>query len=248
MFYALCIGDWLVGSGAVAAVSVVGMMVLLLGIVNTYPAASRATRIAEITNGSDSVTFTATTASSTALTAIQTGARVVPGAIVTGAGIPAATHIVSYDYAAHTAVLSQAATATASGVTLTQVNPLDGGTQGKNFRLFKSAFTIQVNTQLSDLTAIEADFDGYNAIAVAMALGYTDPNGNSIAQSQLLTFQPTGSVTGNQIYGWWIDDGVNVLMGGSLAQPVTLDGPTKELSMVLQDSFPPAAGLIQVVP
>jgi hypothetical protein len=233
---------------AVAAFATFAVLVIVLGVVNTYPAASRATRIAENTNGSDSVVFTADTASSTALTVIETGARVVPGAIVTGPGIPVNTHLVSYDYGAHTAVLSQAATATASGVTLTQVSPLDGGTQTKNFRLFKSAFTVQVNTMLADLTAIEADYDGYAAIPLTMTLGYVDPNANAIAQSQLLTFQPTGSVTPNQIFGWWVDDGTNVLMGGSLATAVTLDGPTKELSLVLQDSFPPVAGLIQVVP
>jgi hypothetical protein len=236
--------SWIVYGGFV----LVALLVMALGVVSTYPLASRENRIAQMCNGSVSVTFHADTASSTALSNITTGARVVPGATITGAGIPANTHIVSYDFAAHTAVLSQAATATASAVLMTQVNPLDGGFNNKNFRLFKSAFTVQVNTLLSDLTAIEADYDGYAAQPVTMSLGFVDPNNNAVAQSQLLTFAPTGSVTSNQIFGWWIDDGVNVLMGGSLVAPVTLDGPTKELSVVLQDSFPPATGLIQVVP
>lgn len=237
--------------GAPAAAAIGASLLLLLvvvGVVNTYPAASREARIATITNGSTSVTFNADTHSSTAIDNITVGARVVPGATITGAGIPAATHIVSYDFAAHTAVLSNAATATSAAVLMTQTNPLNGGTNGKNLRLFKSAFTIQVNTLLSDLTTIEADYTGYAAIPMVQTLGYVDPAGNAISQSQLLSFQPTGTAVGNQIFGWWVDDGTNVLMGGSLVAPITLDGPTKELAFVVQDSFPPTAGLIQVVP
>jgi Right handed beta helix region len=64
-------------------------------------------------------TFTATTASSITLEAISSFAEIAPNIAISGSGIPTGTHIVSVNEGAGTAVLSQAATASASGVTIT---------------------------------------------------------------------------------------------------------------------------------
>lgn len=67
-----------------------------------------------------SPTFTAsTTSASTSITAVSSFANIGVGTLVTGTGIPAATYIVSVNVTAGTAVLSQAATATGTGVIIT---------------------------------------------------------------------------------------------------------------------------------
>lgn len=71
-----------------------------------------------VTNAS-ATTFTANTASSTALSNISSFANIGPGTPISGTGIPANTTIVSVNTAAATAVISNAATATATGVTMT---------------------------------------------------------------------------------------------------------------------------------
>lgn len=67
-------------------------------------------------------TFTATTASSTALTAISSFANIGVGTPISGAGIAANTYIAAVNVGASSATLSIAATATATGVTMTPSN------------------------------------------------------------------------------------------------------------------------------
>lgn len=70
---------------------------------------------------SKTFTFTAnTTNTSTTITNISSTIGLKVGRTITGAGIPASTTIVSFDAGAATAVISNAATATAAGVTITQ--------------------------------------------------------------------------------------------------------------------------------
>lgn len=72
-----------------------------------------------VTNGT-AATFTATTLSTnTALTAISSFANLGVGTLITGTGIPINTYIVSVNTGAATAVMSRAATASGSGVTIT---------------------------------------------------------------------------------------------------------------------------------
>ena len=73
---------------------------------------------ATVTTGTNA-TFTATTATSTALTAISSLKNIGPGTPISGTGIPAGTYIVSVNTGASSAVLSQATTASASGVVIT---------------------------------------------------------------------------------------------------------------------------------
>lgn len=89
-----------------------------IAIVSKYPGSAPNQYDVTVTNGT-SATFTATTASTTALTAISSCANIGPGTLITGTGISADTYIVSVNTTAGTAVLSQAATASSSGVTMT---------------------------------------------------------------------------------------------------------------------------------
>jgi hypothetical protein len=72
----------------------------------------------EVTNQS-TTTFTGNTATNTTLSNISSFTNLAAGVKVTGAGISAGTYIVSVNTGAGTAVLSQATTATATGVTIT---------------------------------------------------------------------------------------------------------------------------------
>lgn len=83
---------------------------------------------AKVTGGGGVIT-TGTIATSTALTALGTTTRVKAGMFVLGAGIPPGTFLVSVNTGASSAVMSQAATASASGVNLLIV-PADYGLSG----------------------------------------------------------------------------------------------------------------------
>lgn len=71
-----------------------------------------------VTNGTGA-TFTANTASTTALSNISSFAGLGAGTSITGTGIPTNTYIVSVNKSASTAVLSASATATGTAVTMT---------------------------------------------------------------------------------------------------------------------------------
>jgi hypothetical protein len=91
-------------------------------------------------------------------------------------------------------------------------------------------------TPTSDPTTFtEADFDGYAAKTVAAwAAPYL--NGDGAAETigtSVLTWSPTGSVTPNLIYGYWLMLGNGDYGGGeAFGTPVSLNGPTTALSMV----------------
>ena len=73
-------------------------------------------------------TFTAdTTNTSTTIANISSSIGLKVGRTITGSGIPANTTIVSFDSGAATAVISNAATATAAGVTITQAVSVSSG-------------------------------------------------------------------------------------------------------------------------
>lgn len=219
-----------------------------LGIVSTYPLQSRKNRVQQMCFGMKGLSLVGDSHTSAVIDGLPSLVGVTPGMKITGPGVPIDTTVTIVNDPAHSITISNPTTSTVVGATFVFSAAADGGFNGFPVRLYKSAFTVQVNTVLADLTAIECDYTGYAPIVVDMTAGYVDPINNAIVQSQLMTFAPTGTAVGNQVYGWWIDNGTDVLMGALLASPVTLDSPSKELSLVLQDSFPTAAGMIQVVP
>jgi hypothetical protein len=166
------------------------------------------------------------------------------GDLITGPGVPADTHVVAMDDAAHTMTLSHATTSTVVGATL--VATKTSGFNGHNFRLMKTSTPPAVNSVITDFT--EADFVGYSALPLVMTTGWIDGTGLPIAQSQLLAFLCSASTTPNTIYGWWVDDGVNVLMAALLDAPVGIASVGSEISGILRDSYPPGQGFVQVTP
>lgn len=230
---------------------VCGLALMVLGLLPTFTLPARSARVDLVTNGGAAQPLTVsmtTTSASPDVTAVGSLIGVSVGATVVGTGIPANTTIVAMDDAAHTATLSN--NATASGThNMTVTNP--GGelrTQGASFRLFTTNYTPTVNTVLADLTAIEATFDGYAAKTLSMTLGYVDGTSVPYAQSQLLSFIKTAGVNVNDVTGWWIDDGTNVICAGKFNVTVPMATTGAELSGIFQDGYPSGSGWAPLIP
>lgn len=239
MFWIVVIGFLLMVFGAAAGLSPV------------FPLTSRQTRVGLFTNGTSPVPIAVTgtvAAASADVTALGSLAGVAIGAAVNIPGGTAGRTVVAMDDAAHTMTLSGTAGATGT-VSLTFLNP--GGpllTQGANFRLFKSAYTPTVGTVLANLTAIEADFDGYAPKVLSMTLGYIDGTSVPYAQSQLLSFIKSAGVNTNSIYGWWIDDGTDVIAVGVYNIIVPMTNTGSELSGIFADGYPTGSGWTPLIP
>ncbi len=89
---------------------------------------------------------------------------------------------------------------------------------GMKVHLISAPFTADPTLQIADLT--EADYDGYAAVTLATpaATEYLGPLGDVTAVFPTAIFQPTGSTTPNQIYGYWIDSA----WGGTGDRPLTI--------------------------
>jgi hypothetical protein len=101
--------------------------------------------------GSAAFTFTATTASTTALTAVSSLVGLYPGIAVSGAGIPAGDTLSAIG-ATNTATLAVAATASAADVTITatpNLGQLDFSYDGAYFVRFFGANPAPVSQQAS---------------------------------------------------------------------------------------------------
>jgi hypothetical protein len=95
-------------------------------------------------------------------------------------------------------------------------------------RLTKSLVTISPSTVIGDLTAAEADYDGYVAITTTtFDAPYYDPvNGGAttISGTKLFSYGPVGSppVT-NVVYNWWLEDtGGNLICAGTFDTPIPM--------------------------
>jgi len=234
-----------------SACAAVALIFLAAGLLPTFTLPARSARVDLVTNGGAaqpaSVAMT-TTSSSPNVTAVGDLTGVAIGSTVVGTGIPVNTTIVAMDDAAHTATLSNNATASGS-ITATVTNP--GGelrTQGASFRLFTTNYTPTVNSDLAALVAIEADFDGYAAKTLTMTLGYVDGTSVPYAQSQLLSFVKAAGVTVNDVTGWWIDDGTNVIAAGKFNVTVPMATTGAELSGIFQDGYPTGSGWVPLIP
>jgi hypothetical protein len=85
-------------------------------------------------------------------------------------------------------------------------------------KLFKTDLSITANTPKADLTAAEADYEGYTAKTItAWHDPYLDPGGGASIDSgeQIFYYVDAGPHTGNQIYGFWVEDAAGdvVIMG-----------------------------------
>lgn len=95
--------------------------------------------------------FTGNTASSTTISVVSSFLGLYPGMTITGAGIPASTTISSINAGAGTMVISQAATATATGVALSASGGTYTVTFGSQFTPFKR---LDAYNKLLNLTHI----------------------------------------------------------------------------------------------
>jgi hypothetical protein len=88
---------------------------------------------------------------------------------------------------------------------------------------------------LDPSTLTEATYDGY---AAKLLTGWGTPHlvasGNVVVDATpVLGWTPTGSLTPNTIYGWWvIDHAGNLVSSGLLPAPVLLHGTATTLSFV----------------
>lgn len=77
-----------------------------------------------------------------------------------------------------------------------------------------NGFNPAPGSTIAGLAANEATFTGYTPGGLAFAAGAAvnlSPNAQGSLTAVL--FQATGSTTGNTIFGYWIDDGTNFIMG-----------------------------------
>lgn len=96
---------------------------------------------------------------------------------------------------------------------------------GAKVRLSKdAAFNPTPGSAIADFSAHEADYTGYAAGGVALTIGAPLNLGANVQGTQESTlFTATGSTITNVVYGYWIDDGANVILaerfaGGATAQ------------------------------
>lgn len=70
--------------------------------------------------------------------------------------------------------------------------------------LFQNNIVVEPTTLLTDL--VEADYDGYAAVAIGtVPTLYLGADNNYVAQYAHIAFQPTGSVVSNTVYGYWVE-------------------------------------------
>lgn len=235
--------------------AVIGFLLLVFGaaagLTPVFPLVSRQARVSYFTNGTspDPILVSGTVATASPdVTAVGSLAGVAIGAAVNIPGGTAGRTVIAMDDAAHTLTLSGNAGATGT-VTLGFTNP--GGllrTQGSTFKLFKSAFTPTPATTKADLDAIESSFDGYVEQTLAMTQGYVDGISVPYAQSQLLSFIKAAGVNTEDVYGWWIDDGTNVIAVGVFNIVVPMSTTGAELSGVFADGYPTGSGWQPLIP
>ncbi len=230
--------------------TVVLVLLIGLGLSPVVNLVARSARVDLITNGgaAEPLTIIATTGASVTMTAVGDLTGVSIGALVTGTDVPAATTVVGMDNVAHTVTLSQAATGVNTG-NYVFANP--GGllrTQGANFNLFQLDLNPSVSMDLATFTAGVATFDGYSPKVLAMTLGYIDGTSTPFAQSQLLSFVKAVGTANQQIYGWWIDDGTNVIMAAKYNAPIAMATTGAEISGVFADGYPTGTGWQALIP
>lgn len=98
-------------------------------------------------------------------------------------------------------------------------------------RLFKSEWTPQAADVIGDLTAIEADYQGYVEQGITFSVAAGVAGGVASIVADMVEFQKGVGGTGNQIWGWFItDDADTVLIAAG-------DEPTAPVDMTTDGKF-----------
>lgn len=101
--------------------------------------------------------------------------------------------------------------------------------------LASAAIIVDGDTLIADFT--EADYDGYVAKAVAdTGVIYLTDELDVVWEAASSIFQPTGDVTPNTIFAWWLEGtvggtGARFVSGATLDEPVILAGPLTALTV-----------------
>lgn len=98
-----------------------------------------------------------------------------------------------------------------------------------NAGLFQDNYTPADGDTLATYTAIEADFDGYTVQTLTTWITPILVAGKAFISTLPIIWTPTGSVTPNDIYGFFVYDFVdNKLLwaGRFAAAPIAVTGPT----------------------
>jgi hypothetical protein len=118
---------------------------------------------------------------------------------------------------------------------VTQLIAATGLLDGAKARLFKTPMGSDPNLAASDFAAVEADFDGYAASATLTwgAVGVNALNQADVT-AQEVEWVPTGSLTPNVIYGYFVTDatGVALLFWASLVAPFAVQSPSTVVRIV----------------
>jgi len=116
---------------------------------------------------------------------------------------------------------------------------------GAKVRLSKDpGFSPSPQSTIAALAASECDFTGYPAGGDAVAVGTLhnlSPNSDGFIQDALFSGSGGPPFTGGSAYGYWIDDGTNVIMGEAFGSAgpinITVAGDYIELDLRLPLRF-----------
>lgn len=98
------------------------------------------------------------------------------------------------------------------------------GSNTLTYHLYQSSITVDRDTTLADMLAIECNFDGYSP-QVASGWSMAIINSDFAAQSEAstLTWTVSGSTVGNNVWGYFSEDGSGNLIGVEQADGAPID-------------------------
>lgn len=109
---------------------------------------------------------------------------------------------------------------------------------GASVRLIKAPFVPAPNLVLADLTT--ADYTGYVNVSPAVAgVIWDNDSGDAVLSLESAHFQPTGSATPNDIYGWVCYGGAGAFAGliiamGVFDEPIPMNGVADAIDVIVR--------------